>query len=225
MAFLQSQPPRQPFLNAPPVVLWLIAAFVAIHVATVAAPGIVTDDALLRYAFVPARYSQGASPFELAVPLITHMFLHGSWLHLTVNCLWFLAFGPIIARRYGATLFLLFFFVCGIAGALTYLALNWGSPEPMIGASGGISGLMAAGIRLLRWPNVRPWHDLAPILSRPVVMFTTFWLVANFVLAVMGVGAGEEMQQVAWQAHLGGFACGLFLINAMELLRERRPLA
>jgi len=225
MAFLQSQPPRQPFLNAPPVVLWLIAVFVAIHVATVAAPGVVTDELLYRFAFVPVRYSHGASPFELTVPLVSHMFLHGSWLHLTVNSLWFLAFGPIMARRYGATLFLVFFFVCGIAGALTYLALNWGSPEAVIGASGGISGLMAAGIRLLRWPNVHPQHDLTPILSRPVLMFTAFWLVANFGLAVIGVGTGGDVQQVAWQAHLGGFACGLFLIDAVERLRERSLLA
>jgi len=221
MAFLQSQPPRQPFLHAPPVILWLIALFVAIHIASEAAPGIITDEVLIRYAFVPARYAHGAGLLELTVPLVSHMFLHGSWLHLTVNCLWFLAFGPIVARRYGSPLFLAFFFACGIAGALTYLAFNWGSPEPVIGASGGISGLMAAGTRLLRWPNVRPWHGLTPILSRSVLVFTAFWLVANLVLAVVGIGTSGQMEQVAWQAHLGGFACGLFLINAVELLRER----
>jgi len=221
MAFLQSQPPREPFLHAPAVVLWLIAAFVVIHVATVMAPGVFTDEVLVRYAFVPARYTRGADAFGLTVPLVSHMFLHGSFFHLAVNCLWFLAFGPIVARRYGTALFLAFFFACGIAGALTYLGFNWGSPEPVIGASGGISGLMAAGIRLLRWPNVHPWHGLAPILSRPVLMFSGFWLATNLVLGFTGVGSGGDIQQVAWQAHLGGFVAGLFLINAAELLHVR----
>lgn len=221
MAFLQSQPPRQPFLNAPPIVLWLIAVFVVVHLATVLAPSTFADEMLMRFAFVPARYSQGADAFELSVPLVSHMFLHGSFLHLAVNCFWFLAFGPIIVRRFGTPLFLIFFFVCGIAGALTYLAFNWGSPEAVIGASGGISGLMAAGIRLLRWPNVPPAHGLAPILSRPVLMFTGFWLVTNLVLGLTGVGTGDDIQQVAWQAHLGGYVCGLFLIDAIEALHAR----
>ena len=225
MAFLQSQPPREPFLHAPAVVLWLIAAFVFIHLATVVAPGTFTDQILIRYAFVPARYARGATPFELTVPLVSHMFLHGGFLHLFVNCLWFLAFGPIVARRYGTAIFVLFFFVCGIAGALTYLAFNWGSPEAVIGASGGISGLMAAGIRMLRWPNVTPWYRLAPILSKPVLMFSGFWVATNVVLGIIGFGAGQQLDQVAWQAHLGGFLCGLLLISAVELFHVRQASA
>jgi membrane associated rhomboid family serine protease len=221
MAFLQSQPPREPFLHAPAIVLWMIGAFVAIHLATVLAPGTFTDSVLLQYAFVPARYAHGANAFELTVPLVSHMFLHGGYVHLAVNCFWFLAFAPIIARRYGTALFLVFFFTCGIAGALTYLGFNWGSPEAVIGASGGISGLMASGIRMLRWPNVPTRRGLAPVLSRPVLMFTAFWLVTNLVLGVIGVGTGEEVQQVAWQAHLGGFFCGLFLIDAIEWVYAR----
>ena len=128
----------------------------AIHVATGLAPGTVTDEVSDPVSPSSRPVMPWRAAFGLTVPLVSHMFLHGGFLHLTVNCLWFLAFGPIVARRYGTAMFLLFFFVCGVAGALTYLAFNWGSPEPVIGASGGISGLMAAGIRMLRWPNVPP---------------------------------------------------------------------
>jgi len=221
MAFLQSQPPREPFLHAPPVVLWLIGAFVAVHVGILLAPNAIADHILDEYAFVPARYAHGSDLFGLTVPLVSHMFLHGSVFHLGVNCLWFLAFAPIVARRYGTPAFLVFFFGSGIAGALTYLAFNWGSPEAVIGASGGISGLMAAGIRMLRWPNVQPSHWLAPILSKPVLMFSAFWVVTNLVLGITGIGTGGEIEQVAWQAHLGGYFFGLLAIDVLERLRER----
>jgi membrane associated rhomboid family serine protease len=219
MAFLQSEPAREPFLHAPPVVLWLIGAFVLIHVLTVLSPGTIADPVLYGLSFVPARYSHPGDLFGLTIPLVSHMFLHGSFFHLAVNSLWFLAFGTIVARRYGSSLFLLFFFTCGIAGALTYLAFNWGSPEPVIGASGGISGLMAGGFRMLRWANVPVRHQLTPVLSRPVLVFTGFWVVTNLLLGFTGVGG---MEQIAWQAHLGGYFCGLFLINGVEFLHERR---
>ena len=107
------------------------------------------------------------------MPFVSYMALHNDVTHLAVNSLWLLAFGPVVARRFGAGLFLLFFLICGVAGAATYLALNWGSPEPVIGASGAISGLMAAGLRLL--PTMRPspgTEPLLPALSRQVVMFS-----------------------------------------------------
>lgn len=221
MAFLQSQPPREPFLHAPASVLWLIAALVLVHLVVTLVP--VSDEALLPFAFVPARYAEGAGLLSLIVPLVSHMFLHADYVHLTINCLWLLAFGPIVARRYGAAMFLSFFLICGTAGALTHLALNWGSMDPVIGASGGIAGLMAAGFRMLRWPSTPPGRRLAPILSRPILMFTAIWLATNLLFGVTGFGTGQIGQQIAWQAHMGGYLCGLFCIDLLEHLHLRRP--
>lgn len=224
MAFLQSRPPREPFLHAPASVLGLIGLLVAIHLAVTFIP--VANEALEPYAFVAARYA--APAFEntgllaLVVPLFSHMFLHGSFLHLTVNCVWLLAFGPAVARRCGALVFFAFFLACGAAGALAFLALNWGSPDGMIGASGGISGLMAAGFRLLRWPGVPSGSRLAPLLSRPILLFTGVWLITNVVFGVTGFGTSNPGEQVAWQAHMGGYLFGLFAIGWFERLKPRR---
>src|SRR6202012_293891 len=123
----------------------------------------------------------------------TYMFLHNDYTHLAINCLWLLAFGPIVARRFGAGLFLLFFAVCGMAGAATHLLFNWGSLEPVIGASAAISGLMAAGMRLL--PTERPpWAQegppteaaMLPLWSRQVILFTLIWVVLNVVAGFTG---------------------------------------
>ena len=162
--------------------------------------------------------------WERIVPFLSYMGLHGSWMHLIINCLWLLAFGPIVARRFGAMLFLFFFFACGVAAALCYLALNWGSPVPVVGASGAISGLMAAAIRML--PGQAPWAaqgeaPLAPLLSRQILPFSAIWAAVNLVTAMTGLGVGGESGLIAWQAHLGGFLTGLVLSGPVDRLRPR----
>ena len=224
MAFLQSAPPREPFLHAPPSVLWLIGALVLAHIARILAPAPIPDDILLRYAFDPASYSVGAGSggsIALAIPFVSYMFLHADFVHLSLNCVWLLVFGSIVARRYGTGLFFLFFIVCGIAGISVYLALNWGSPERVIGASGGISGLMAVGIRMYRWPGPKGAHSLAPILSSPILLFTGLWIATNLLAGLTGFGGEGEIHQIAWQAHLGGYFAGLFLPELFDALYRR----
>lgn len=223
MAFLRSQPPRQPFLQAPASVLWLIAVLVAVHVTLVLLPENVSDDIYMRFAFLPARYEHGGPLLVLLVPFVSHMFLHGSFVHLGVNCLWLLVCGPLVARRYGTLLFLAFFLACGVAGAAAHLALNWGSEVPVIGASGGIAGLMAAAIRLIRWPNAGVSGPLMPIFSRPILVFSGAWIVTNIVFGILGFGTDGDTL-IAWQAHLGGYVGGLFLPDLFEKLR-RPPAA
>lgn len=233
MAFLQSQPPRQPVFRAPAVVIWLIGALAALHAARVLQPPERADALVYQFGLYPVRYSRAfleshmANPgtvWERAVPFVSYMGLHGDWTHLAINCLWLLAFGPIVARRFGAGLFLAFFLICGVAGALVYLALNWGSPVPVVGASGAISGLMAAGLRML--PGQTPWAvpgqaPLLPIFSRQIVIFSAVWAAINLLAGVTGLGMGGEQGLIAWQAHLGGFAAGLLLCGLFDGLRPR----
>lgn len=233
MAFLQAHPPRQPIFRAPAVVIWLIGALAALHAARVLQPQDRADTLVYQFGFYPVRYSRAfleshmANPgtiWERAVPFVSYMGLHGNWTHLAINSLWLLAFGPIVARRFGALLFLGFFLACGVAGALCYLAFNWGSPVPVVGASGAISGLMAAGLRML--PSQTPWAvpgqaPLLPIFSRQILLFTAVWAAINLLAGVTGLGMGGERELIAWQAHLGGFAAGLVLCGLFDALRPR----
>jgi membrane associated rhomboid family serine protease len=233
MAFLQSHPPRQPIFRAPAVVLWLIALLTALHAARVWLPPARAEALAYDYGLVPVRYSRAflesrmADPgtvWDRAIPFVSYMGLHNDWTHLVINALWLLAFGPIVARRFGAVLFVLFFIVCGIAGALTYLAFAWGSEAPVIGASGAISGLMAAALRML--PGQTPWAvpgtaPLAPIFSRQMLIFIGALVAINVLMVVSGLSIGGETAQVAWQAHLGGFVAGLLLCGPFDHLRPR----
>ena len=223
--------------RAPPVVLWLIGLLALAHAVRAALPAAASQEIIADYALVPARYSHAflqshmADPgtmWERAIPFVSYMGLHGDYTHLTINCLWLLAFGPIVARRFGAGLFLLFFIVCGVAGACTYLCLNWGSPVPVVGASGAISGLMAAALRMLPG-QAPPWISgaakgqapLAPILSRQIVIFSAIWAGINVLAGMTGLGMGGARGLIAWQAHLGGFLAGLLLCGLFDSLRPR----
>jgi len=225
MAFLQSGPARQPALRAPAVVLWLIVLMLALHGARV----LLLDpaqsaDVIIAYAFIPVRYAFPGALWDQAIPFVSHIFLHGDWPHVILNSLWLLAFGPIVARRFGAPLFLLFFLFCGMAGAAAYLLFNWGSPDPVVGASGAVSGLMAAGLRLM--PGLFSWAipgemRLAPILSRPILTFSLVWVALNIFVGLIGAGFLGSEGAIAWQAHLGGYLAGLLLAGPFDFLRPR----
>jgi membrane associated rhomboid family serine protease len=138
------------------------------------------------------------------------MFLHGNWPHVLINSVWLLAFGPVVARRFGSALFLGFFIICGVMGAAAHLAVYWGSAAPVIGASAGISGLMAAGFRMLPFgPPQAEAPPLAPILSSQILVWSLIWTIINVGAGVTGLGGGPGVDNVvAWVAHLGGYFAG-----------------
>ena len=222
MAFFQeNRPAREPFLNAPPTVLWLIALLLLTHVARILLPGNLPDDILERYALVSLRYAMAAAGHvgpngfqNLAVPFVSYMLLHGNFTHVGLNSLWLLVFGPIVVRRLGPLRFLLFFVLCGIAAALVHLVVYWGSEEPVVGASGAVSGLMGAGMRVLYGRALGGRLGLAPIMSRPIMAFSAVWVVANVITGVLRIGVTDDVALIAWVAHLGGYFAGLFLIGA-----------
>ena len=98
----------------------------------------------------------------------------------------------------------------------------------VIGASGAISGLMGAAIRIL--PVQRPWNlkgPLLPLLSRPVLIFTAAWIAINLLMGLTSFGAnltGGGVQAIAWQAHVGGYLAGLFLAGLFDRLRPHNPV-
>jgi membrane associated rhomboid family serine protease len=233
MAFFQeNRGAREPFLNAPSAVLWLIALLLATHTARIFLPGNLPDDILERYAFIPARYAMAAHQgvgsqgfLDLVVPFISYMLLHGDFTHVGLNSLWLLVFGPIVARRLGALRFVIFFVICGIAAALVHLAVYWGSPMAVVGASGGVSGLMGAGMRILYGRMYGGPLGLAPVTSRPIVAFSAVWMLANVISGVLRIGVSDDLTLIAWVAHLGGYFAGLFLIGAFvaDLVRRENP--
>src|SRR5512146_743437 len=137
----------QPFLRLPWPVSVTASLLLAVQLAMSFVPAAAADRLMIEYGFVPARYSpafltahniDGGTLLERALPFVTYVFLHANWTHVVVNTLWLLAFGPVVARRFGPWRFFAFFILCGIAGAVLYLLLNWAAIEPVVGASAAI---------------------------------------------------------------------------------------
>jgi membrane associated rhomboid family serine protease len=227
--FVEGKPARQPILRAPASVISLIGVLVVAHVARVLAPPAVSERILNDYALVPARYAiqsasaygAGSSLSNQLIGLFSHMLLHANAMHIAVNCVWLLAFGPVVARRFGAAAFFVFFALCGLAGALFYIALNWGDTVGVIGASGAISGLMGAGIRMmrLRQPQLDAGNvPLMPIFSSQVLGFSAIWLAVNLLTGLFGFATTGQIEPVAWQDHMGGYLAGLLLAGLFDRL-------
>jgi membrane associated rhomboid family serine protease len=169
--------------------------------------------------------------------LFTYALLHGSWTHVVVNCIWLVAFGPPIARRFGAVRFLAFFAFTAIAGGLAHWAANPMDFSPLIGASAADSGLMAAAARFIFQPGAplgpqdrarlvieageeTPAPSLRELLSqRRALIFIAIWMATNFVFGAGAQALGASQAPVAWIAHVGGFVAGLLAFP----LFERRP--
>jgi membrane associated rhomboid family serine protease len=143
--------------------------------------------------------------------LITSMFLHGGFLHLGGNMLFLWIFGNNVEDAMGHTRFVLFYLACGITAALAEGIADRDSALPMVGASGAISGVLAAYV--LIYPRAR----VTVIIPLGILLYPTkisafyvigFW----FVLQLLnGVGASPGTPGTAWWAHVGGFAAGFLL--------------
>jgi membrane associated rhomboid family serine protease len=220
---------KEPFFRAPKVVLILIAILVGVHVAFLLAGEDWQVWSLYAFSFIPARIS-GDVPFPAiwgsqVWSLVTYGFLHADMMHLFFNSLWLLVFGSVVARRLGALRFLVLAGISTIMGAVATLLTHWGEVAIVIGASGAVSGLMAAAIPLMYGAGlrlgdtyrmdiatVRPLRPLEILTNRRAFIFTLVWIAVTLFSGASGWTGASFMEEgrIAWEAHLGGFVAGLF---------------
>jgi len=163
----------------------------------------------------------GAVPYQvthaLSVPavasLFTSMFLHGGWVHLIGNMLYLWIFGDNIEDYFGVAGYVLFYFVAGIAAALTHIAFDPLSTTPTIGASGAIAGVLGAYLVLFPGARVRTLVFLfrfIRFIELPAIVVLGFWFVLQIFSGLASIGDAAS-GGVAWFAHIGGFALGLLV--------------
>ena len=188
-------------------------------------------DLLIRTAFIPVRYSgRFEIDFYAFSSPITYAFLHGGLAHLVINMIWLAAFGSPLANRLGATRFALFWVVTAIAAAGLHYILHPLDQAPLVGASGAISGMMAAAARFgfqIDRSTGKPAFagSLLPIShvlrSRSVITFLVIWMAVNLVTGLVGFAPGVD-DQIAWEAHVGGFLAGFFCLRLFDVRRSSR---
>ena len=190
------------------------------------------EDALSPMAALAQYVLDGgdAHPFTA----LTYALLHGSWAHVLINSVWLAAFGTPIVRRCGAGRFFALSGASAIGGALLYAYMNPLQVLPMIGASGAVSGLMAAASWFMfapaGWhpegritqPHERTRESLGHMVrNRQVLIFLAVWFATNYIFAfVQPLGITDA--SIAWEAHIGGFLVGLAAFPLLDPLPARR---
>jgi membrane associated rhomboid family serine protease len=154
------------------------------------------------------------------------MFLHGGWLHLLGNMLFLWVFGNNVEDRLGRLRFLIFYLVCGYAAAYAFAAVNPDLAEPLIGASGAVSGVL--GAYLVFFPGARVWSLVPLLLFIPLRL--PAWLVLGLWFALQwAYSAGYAVEgagSVAYLAHVVGFVVGfLFAVPFLRRWPRRRGYA
>jgi membrane associated rhomboid family serine protease len=149
---------------------------------------------------------------------LTSLFLHGSWMHLLGNMLYFWVFGNNIEDSMGSTRFLFFYLICGLAASAAHILIQPGSPVPTVGASGAISGIM--GAYLILYPSVRVRMFFPPFFLFRIRAWLVliWWFVTQFLSALpeMSSMRPEVSSGVAFWAHVGGFIAGVLLVKVFE---------
>ncbi|MCS5639907.1 MAG: rhomboid family intramembrane serine protease [Candidatus Marinimicrobia bacterium] len=178
--------------------------------------GQANQNLIRHFGLIPAHWS--------IISLFTSMFLHGGFTHLLGN-MWFLwIFGDNVESALGHVRYLIFYFLCGIGAAVAQTTINLDSMIPMVGASGAISGVLAA--YMLQYPKAR-----IHVFMFLFIFFTTFRVPAFVVIGFWfleqltnGMGSiGLDISGgVAWFAHIGGFIAGAGLLKLNPLIRMEK---
>jgi membrane associated rhomboid family serine protease len=180
-----------------------------------------SDIAAPPLALVPAQFV--AHPLASLPALFGHMFLHGSVAHVAGNMLFLWIFGDNVEDALRHVRYAISYVACGLAAAFAQIAVNPHSTVPMVGASGAISGVLAAYVRLY------PRSPITVVNPIPLMWFFWgffIWLPAWFVIIEwFAVNLWNAFQPasptggVAFMAHVGGFVAGLILLPRL-LARE-----
>jgi membrane associated rhomboid family serine protease len=218
------------FERITPVVLNLIIANVVVFIAQVLFGGI---DSKITDLFALHHYK--SDDFMLH-QIITHMFMHGSFMHLLFNMFGLWMFGTMIERIWGPKRFLLFYLACGIGAALAQMGSyafsyydidnarltldqiiqyqNALRANATVGASGAIMGILAAYGYL--FPNTEMMIFPIPL---PV---KAKWAVLGIIAIDLFSGiAGRAGDNVAHFAHLGGAVTGFLIVFFQNKMNKK----
>ncbi len=175
------------------------------------------EDAIQRFALFPSDYFR-----DYGLTVVTSFFLHSGWFHLLGNAYFLLVFGDNVEEVLGVKRFLLLLLLGAVVGTAMHALLDSHPDQPLIGASAGISAIIA--FYALSFPRAKVgifvWflRFLGYWFRFSVRVAFALWVVQQLVLAYL---QGSGASNVSAYAHLGGAACGALL---WYLWGERRSV-
>ncbi len=170
------------------------------------------ENILWQYCFIPNEWA----PYTL----ITSLFLHGSLSHLVSNMWYLWLFGDNLEDRLGKFFFLGFYLWGGIFSLLvhSYFADDVSRNIPTIGASGAISAVMGGYLVFYPFSKIRTfaWFFAIFQFKMSAWYFMVFWFIMQL-FSTMNQFA-VDATNVAYWAHIGGFASGFILALIFRMI-------
>lgn len=203
----------EPAINLPGFTKILLLGILAIHLlVTFALNNEQHYWVMEHFGFVAADYSaMGTFHWTSLLSPFTYAFLHGGWTHVIMNAVMLMAFGAGLERWMGWRRMALLMLGCSLVSIMVQYAVDLHSMNPVIGASGAISGMFAAAIVMIQQQRGSPFGGRYGLMP-----FIIVWIVIAVAFGMMG-GPGGEM--IAWPAHIGGFLAGLALVKPVMRLK------
>ena len=219
MSFYQYDSGRRGFMsNVPPAVKNIIIINILVMIMTSLREGFMIEHFALFYP---------TSPFFRWWQPVTHLFMHGGFMHIFFNMYAVYIFGSVLERIWGTKKFLIYFFVTGLGAALVHTGVEWLQMQywmgaaaegnaaafshihalkmtPTVGASGAVFGLLM-GYAMLYPDSIMSL--IFPPISMKAKWFVLIYAAIELVTGITGTGAG-----IAHFAHLGGLIFGFLLI-------------
>jgi membrane associated rhomboid family serine protease len=146
---------------------------------------------------------------------VRSMFFHGGWAHLIGNMVFLWLFGSQVEGYFGRKTFLFFYFAAGFAASLVHWLFNSGWCVPAIGASGAISGVLAAFFLLYPGVKVKTYiiffRFIGATFDIPALYLLGYWFIVQMIAGIASLGENAVGGGIAFWAHIGGFVAGLVL--------------
>ncbi|MGI9048165.1 MAG: rhomboid family intramembrane serine protease [Rubrobacteraceae bacterium] len=208
-----------------PITFCIIGACVVVYVAvtvlgTSASPpvpwnvGLVNQpSSILGYGeLLPAAVARG-----YVWLLLTSMFLHAGFIHLSLNMLSLYFVGSFTELTFGKARFLALYLLSGLAGGIAYLYFG-GFATPVVGASGAIFGLLGGIFGYTLRQGTFSWEN--PLIRQLLI------------LTALNLAFGFSVQGISNTAHIGGLTGGLIFgwltaptLYSSKALLSLRPTA
>ena len=197
-----------------PYVTWsLVVLNVAVFLVQLGMPTASQEAMVQTFGFTPAIL-RGDVANTHAIPILltpfTDMFVHLGWDHLIGNMLFLMIFGDNVEDALGHVRYLAFYVACSFASDFAYFLSSAHSTVPAVGASGAISGVIAAYVM------IRPCAKVEVLFLVVPVALSAYWVIGLFVLTQLWNVAAHTQDGVAYWAHIGGMLAGAALLPLMR---------
>jgi len=178
------------------------------------------NEFIYTFGLVPSHFVHYNGSWIGYFPFLSTTFLHGSWMHVIGN-MWILwLFGDNVEDKMGKARFLLFYLLCGLIASISHYAINPLSQVPVVGASGAVAGVMGAYFLMFRQAKVLTYIPPIFLLNLPAWIYLGFWALSQL---YYGLFQSYHQGQIAFWAHIGGFAAGMILYR-LFLKKNRQEL-